>query len=569
MRPRADSVLVWTGADCIYGCPACPIDRNAAPSGLLLADLQQHLHGLNGKRGRLVVFTGGEPLLRKDLPRLLVAVRSAGCVPGLVTTGRPLLYPKLREMFRRGGLGYLRIQLFGIGAEHDRAVAVPGAFEQVLSGLRDWMSEAAGTCDVDLVLSTRGRGVAALPVEIESLAAQTTSLDVQLIVAPDPALVAEQRGSQELRAAIEALSGWNDDPTRPLLAWEGLGTHGAPGAFLEIPALVPRFIGSDPAAFCVGAVEHIRRVSLACVPVTCANSFNYVQTGIVVPYRPDPAACTAYASGGTDAWRQAWLIEGDELVLHVSDTGDFTEAEIRRVKDEHCHLFVDHQSPGTLDDFVEGMRRVLPDPACADCGHREGCGRRFARIEGQPFAREEAWISAYVSALRGRVLDVGCGEQLYKEQLIPLVRSGLVDYTGIDPDEHSMGRLRFALPKARFYVGGIEAFRDEPESYDNILCLRSLNHVINVDEALARMSGLLKPGGRLLLVETTPFALLRRSEQVAAADRAPRAGHQHLRNFASEEVLPFARRRGLRVLHHHPAGRESTNEWILLLGREG
>ena len=61
--------------------------------------------------------------------------------------------------------------------------------------------------------------------------------------------------------------------------------------------------------------------------------------------------------------------------------------------------------------------------------------------------------------------------------------------------------------------------------------------------------------------------MLRRPEQVAAADRAPRAGHQHFRNVTSDEVLPFARRRALQVVEHQPASLETTNEWILLLTR--
>jgi ubiquinone/menaquinone biosynthesis C-methylase UbiE len=167
--------------------------------------------------------------------------------------------------------------------------------------------------------------------------------------------------------------------------------------------------------------------------------------------------------------------------------------------------------------------------------------------------------------LRGRVLDVGCGEQLYRDRLEPLVRSGTVVYTGLDPDERSIDALRAILPQGRFYLGGIENFWGEPASYDRVLCLRSLNHVFDIDEAMARMAALLKPQGQLLIVETTPFAMLRRPEQVAAADQAPRAGHQHFRNVTSTEVLPFARRRSLRVVEHHPAGLQTTNEWILLL----
>ena len=243
----------------------------------------------------------------------------------------------------------------------------------------------------------------------------------------------------------------------------------------------------------------------------------------------------------------------------MTDTGDFEPAEIARVKDELSHLFFDRAPAGVLDDFTEGMRRVLPDTTCDACTNRTRCGRRFHVVDGPTFAREEAWIANYVAGLRGRVLDVGCGEQLYRNELTPLVRSGRVQYTGLDPDEVSLAPLRAALPQGRFYVGGIEDFRGEPASYDHILCLRSLNHVVDVDEALARMAGLLRPGGSLLLVECTPFAMLRRPEQVAAADQAPRAGQQHFRNLASDDVIPFARRRALHVLEHHPATLQTTN----------
>jgi len=172
-----------------------------------------------------------------------------------------------------------------------------------------------------------------------------------------------------------------------------------------------------------------------------------------------------------------------------------------------------------------------------------------------------------VSGLRGRVLDVGCGEQLYRHVLAPLLRTGTIDYTGLDPDEPSLVSARAALPEGRFHLAGIEGFAGPAAAYDRILCLRSLNHVRDLDEALSCMSRLLKPGGTLLIVETTPFAMLRRPEQIAAADRAPRAGHQHFRNVASDDVLRLVARHSLEVVEHQPARLETTNEWILLLRR--
>lgn len=564
MRPSADTLLVWSGAACVYGCAFCPINPATAPIGATLADLQVALRGVRGLGHRLALVVGGEPLLRSDLPRLLAAIRAAGCAPGIVSTGRGLVYAQVRERLLRLGPSYLRVQLFGVGSTHDRAVAVPGAFEHALSAVSSWLAEAGSSCDVDIALSTRGRSPEELPAEVEALANLVPSAQAQIVIAVDPHQLELGFDSETWDKAAKSLQSWNDDPSHPLLVWEGLPPSVANGA--SISPLRPAFVGARPLASCLGASGAMVRTRIGIREEVQANSFNFVRTTTVVACTDSADTCTAHAADSTtEPQRQLWLVEGKELVLHVTDTGDFPEPAIARIKSEWSHLFVDRAAPGVLDDFVEGMRRVLPDPICAGCSSRDVCGRRYRIVEGPPFAREEAWIRTFLSTLQGYVLDVGCGEQLYRAEIGQRMRSGDIGYTGIDPDAISLSHARAALPQGRFHLAGIETFRAPAATFDHILCLRALNHVTDLDEALARMATLLKMGGTLLLVETTPFAMLRQPQQIAAADQAPRAGHQHLRNVTSDEVLPYARRRGLQVREHHPASLKNTNEWILLL----
>jgi SAM-dependent methyltransferase len=564
MRPSADTLLVWTGAPCSYGCAACPIDPRAAATAIRAEALQRALLDLPDGRGQLALLVGGEPFLRPDLLRLLAAIRTAGFQPGIITTGRPLVYPNVRESLRRLGLAYLRIQLFGIGEAHDRAVAMPGAYDQTMAALRAWSADAGAACDVDVALSTRRRPIDALAADIEVMAREIAP-DMHMVVAVD---ADDSVDEHALRRSVEGLVDWNTDTTRPLLAWEGLPADIADRAQPAIAPLRPRFVTTTPDACCLGSIAGLVRWSSADALRARANSFNFVRSGVTVPWAASAETCTAWRAGAAiDLSRNLWLIEADSLAEYASDTGDFDAAEIGRVKDELSHLFLDRAPAGVLDDFTAGMRRVIPDATCDACGHRDRCAHRFRVVDAPPFAREEARIAAHVAGLRGRVLDVGCGEQLYRDTLAPLVGSGTVEYTGLDPDAASLEALREVLPAGRFCLGGIEDFGAAPATYDHILCLRSLNHVADLDEALARMARYLKPGGSLLIVETTPFAMLRTADQVAAADCAPRAGHQHFRNVASEEVLPYARRRGLQVLEHHPASFASSNEWILLLER--
>lgn len=566
MRPSDDTLLVWTGASCSYGCTTCPIIPTAAPAGVDPAELERLLSATPARAGRLVVLLGGEPALRPDFSRLIAVIRAAGCVPGLVTTGRPLVYPQWRERLQRAGLAYVRVQFFGIGDEHDRIAQVAGAYEQAVGGVNAWLADAGAQCDVDVVLNFRRRPTDPVFAEVKKLAAAIPSAAVQIIIAVEREPGTTNALTPAQRRSLTALAKWASDTTRPMLTWEGLPDAEAPAPGLTIAPPQPTFLGAQPPSSCLGQTSAL--AATAPPQATRANSFNYLRQELTLPWVADPDMCTAFSSvPSVDPLRNLWLVENERLVLHTTDTGDFATAEIAQVKQTWSHLYLDRAAPGVLDDFIEGMRRVVPEVTCQSCGHQDQCGRRFRVVDEPPFAREEAWIADHMTQLQGRVLDVGCGEQLYRDQLAPLVSAGTVHYTGLDPDEPSLARIRAALPQGRFFLTGIEDFRDDPASYDHIVCLRSLNHVFDVDAALARMTLLLKPGGRLLIVETTPFAMLRRAEQVAAADQAPRAGHQHFRNVTSEDVLPLARRRGLHVLEHQPASLAGSNEWILFLQR--
>ncbi len=564
MRPRADTLLFWAGAACTYGCRTCPIDPSSAPDAADIAELHRQLVALPDRGGRLVLLVGGEPFLRKDILRYVATIRGNGSTPGIVTTGLALGYPQVRERLRSSGLAYLRLQLFGTGEDHDRNSGVEGAFDLVLGGVRSWLEEADGVCDLDVAINVRGRRPESLKAEVERIAEALDS-SVQIVVAADG--VADWDRFSEV---VRELDGWNDDPGRPLVAWEGLREAGSPAACMTVPRLLPNFVATAPRSCCLGDFSSL---GMDAQQSAQSNSFNFVRTGVVVPFVDSSEACRAHEASRDEASREGasdremWLVEGDELAQYATDTGDFDAEAVARIKDQWSHVFVDRAAAGVLDDFREGMRRVIPDSTCRDCTERGHCGRRFRVVGGQPFAREEAWIADYVRRLRGRVLDVGCGEQLYRDEIVPLVRSGTVHYTGLDPDEPSLSDWRKILPEGDYFQGGVEDFRVEAAAYDRILCLRSLNHVFDLDEAIGRMAEMLKPGGELLIVETTPFAMLRRPEQVAAADAAPRAGHQHFRNATSEDVLPYTRRRSLQVLTHHAVGFRTTNEWILLLKR--
>ncbi|HEY3359898.1 MAG TPA: methyltransferase domain-containing protein, partial [Polyangia bacterium] len=552
------------------------------------------LAGARERSGGLAVVLGGEPFVRRDLFRLLEAVRRAGFAPGLVTNGRALAYDEARRRLRDAGLAYLRVQLFGWEATHDEVTGGPGSFRQALDGLAAFAGEDEAGVDLEIGLTLSPRTLPEARVIAARLAGRFPRPEVHLAFAVAGLDEAPGAGPA-LAAAVASLAEWNRRSFGPLLVWEGLPECLAPApAHLRRPALRRTFAGcrEAPPATCLGRRRWppplVTRSCGGCaararcpgVPAAgftpraagvpdgraAANSFNFVHRRALPPAATAAACAADRACPDPD---RALVLAGDAgLALYETDTADFSPADVRRVKRDLGHLFLDRSATAALDDFVDSVRRVTADPFCDPCDRRDGCGRRYRVDPEPPFRRDERWIAAWIGRLRGRVLDVGCGEQLYKDVLAPLVRAGTIEYHGLDPDAPSIEALRRAVPEGHYTVGPIETYHHRPRYFDHILALRSLNHLVDVGEAFARMVELLRPMGTLLIAECTPFALLRESRQVDYADRQPRAGHQHLRNWDSWDTLPLLRLLPLRTLYHRPITAQTNNQWVLHLLRE-
>ncbi len=85
-----------------------------------------------------VVFTGGEPTLRADLPELIAHAERNGQITGLNTNGRRLKDPAFVQALVDAGLDHVQVTLESHEqAVHDRMVAAPGAWPETVEGIRN------------------------------------------------------------------------------------------------------------------------------------------------------------------------------------------------------------------------------------------------------------------------------------------------------------------------------------------------------------------------------------------------------------------------------------------------
>ncbi len=85
-----------------------------------------------------IVFTGGEPTLRDDLPELIAHAEANGQITGINTNARRLSDPRFVAALLKAGLDHVQITLESHDPHiHDRMVGKRGAWDQTVAGLRN------------------------------------------------------------------------------------------------------------------------------------------------------------------------------------------------------------------------------------------------------------------------------------------------------------------------------------------------------------------------------------------------------------------------------------------------
>ncbi len=103
-----------------------------------------------------------------------------------------------------------------------------------------------------------------------------------------------------------------------------------------------------------------------------------------------------------------------------------------------------------------------------------------------------------------RVLDAGCGTGLLLEQEALLVGADGVA-CGIDASEDMLAHARRRcddLPQVRLHQGSVEALPFDDAAFDAMSCTQTLLYVDRLEPALAEYYRVLRPRGRLVIVET-------------------------------------------------------------------
>ncbi len=137
-------VVVWNVTRrCNLKCVHCYAHaRNQSFDNELTTDQgKQLIDDLADFGAPVMLFSGGEPLVRKDLPQLAAYAVEKG-MRAVISTNGTLITPEMARNLKKIGLSYVGISLDGMEEINDRFRGVNGAFRSALEGIKN--SQAAG-----------------------------------------------------------------------------------------------------------------------------------------------------------------------------------------------------------------------------------------------------------------------------------------------------------------------------------------------------------------------------------------------------------------------------------------
>ncbi len=179
-------------------------------------------------------------------------------------------------------------------------------------------------------------------------------------------------------------------------------------------------------------------------------------------------------------------------------------------------LYVQQNQPPGVPPLELTGERTLPDVPAENYWYR----RHLAVYE---------WIAARVA--RGVVLDMACGEG-YGADVLSRTAARVVGVDG-NPEAHEHAKLRYTGPNLTFEWGAVETF-GEPASFDAVVFLQTIEHVIDPPAVLAHFRRILKPGGVAFV--STPNVL-----KLAPAGHAKSDNPWHLREYRAGEFAELCR----------------------------
>jgi SAM-dependent methyltransferase len=165
-------------------------------------------------------------------------------------------------------------------------------------------------------------------------------------------------------------------------------------------------------------------------------------------------------------------------------------------------------------------------------------------------------LKAYIASkpfVKGKLLEIGCGEGRGVEILMPLVD----EYLGLDKIQEVIDALKKKYPEAKFHQAVIPPFSEIGDnSFDSIVSFQVIEHIQDDRLFLEEIHRVLKPGGTAIISTPNSRHTLSRNPWHIREYRAKEL--QDLCESIFDRVQPMGIGGNAKVWDYHEANRQSV-----------
>lgn len=586
------TVLV-VGHKCNNRCRFCSRNQALVADTLGLGEVNKRIRRLKESGIDTIVLAGGEPTIRPDFFDIATGVRDMGLDLGLISNGRMFSYKNFTGHFSAFSPVFTQTALYSSNSHtHDALAGVSGAFSQTLAGIKNMA--AAGLKGVTICVPVNRHNletigdipdlVAALGLSaarIKFSAAEACGLHGICDIAEAP------EGATAARCVSQMISrGIERHASRGMtFRWEGfspcqipdypeLGSEPLAEDFAFVWSLMdddfaPAFSpGRQAVGFqdCLVCSRHTRCFSSRRAPrtpfienVPNAAGYDYVRTLDATAGMSCPAGMDLCA--GLHPLLDTAVLREDDKIEVYSHTENCSGRALYEVKFRREQLYLNVSGLSRNLDFRTAFKKLHLHEKCRACMRPPARSGVFVPVEGNAFFDVEENEKAWLMTLRGTTLDIGCGKPLFPHILSDKIRSGDIEYLGVD-------RYPECSEELKTVAVDFEDFEWEGQPFDNILMLRCYNHFKDPRPVLTKAAGLLKPGGILRICDNALFAMLK-NHSVDNPTKHDRPAHQHFRNHHAEDAHELISQFDVfEDMEHTAVESGGANQWFLALRKK-
>lgn len=560
--------LIRVGYSCNNNCTFCHLGPRKYRD-LTTEELKNKILLCKKQGYNFVVLSGGEPTIRKDIINIAKFIKQNNMKFGLITNGRMFAYNSFLKKLVQNNLKYVYISLLGSSKKLHNNITNSNSFEQTIKGIENIVKYKSVEHKVNVTVISKNindlKNIVDLAKKIKVRKLKFSPVDCKGNVLKNHDIVPDL--SLTIRKIKEAVDYTIQKNIQARISDLPLCLIGKYSKHIDNLETNKIKVMSEVSEDKLYPIDHNDKTKLT----GCAGCEKYsLCLGIDKNYleiKGDGEIKKARKVGNSVLYilkktldnidcknipkdTKKIIIKNKDCNVYICHSDNFSEKQINSLKDKEQVYLQDEKCPEK--EFLN-LIKLKQDQKCKKCKNKNKCSRIFLPYNKEVFKEYLNYLKNELSNLKGRVLDIGCGDIYFRDRFSDLVKDKVIDYLGIDSK-------KVMNKKLNVIQGEFENYKFKDNSFNNILFLGSYNHVFDISLALDKIKKYLKKGGLLIISDNEPYVILKAKKESSIEKKE----FEHYRNASLKEVKKKLIALNFDVVKEIYVTEDSCNQWLII-----